>query len=135
MFVDNGFKLWYSRKNAQQISANCLFRTLLNDPLSADVIQPFRTFPANIYLFKLNNRNTRKKWKICSKLTVTNVFLVLLSLTLNLFHTFFYCFYCWVWTSKCYLSIYIFDHISYFENLCCVTQYNFHYVVVIISYF
>ena len=26
--------------------------------------------PANIYLFKVNNRNTRKNCKICSKLTV-----------------------------------------------------------------
>ena len=26
--------------------------------------------PANIYLFKVNNRNTRKKCKICSKLTM-----------------------------------------------------------------
>ena len=26
--------------------------------------------PANIYLFKVNNRNTRKKCEICSKLTI-----------------------------------------------------------------
>ena len=26
-------------------------------------------FPANIYLFKVNNRNRRKKCEICSKLT------------------------------------------------------------------
>ena len=26
-------------------------------------------FPANIYLFKVNNRNTRKRCEICSKLT------------------------------------------------------------------
>ena len=24
----------------------------------------------NIYLFKVNNRNTKRKWEICSKLTV-----------------------------------------------------------------
>ena len=28
------------------------------------------TFPANIYLFKVNNRNTRKRCEICSKLTM-----------------------------------------------------------------
>ena len=28
------------------------------------------TFPANIYLFKMNNRNTRKRCEICSKLTI-----------------------------------------------------------------
>ena len=29
-----------------------------------------RSTPANIYLFKVNNRNTRKRSKICSKLTI-----------------------------------------------------------------
>ena len=28
------------------------------------------SFPANIYLFKFNNRNTRKKYEIYSKLTI-----------------------------------------------------------------
>ena len=27
-------------------------------------------YPANIYLFKVNNRNTRKRCEICSKLTI-----------------------------------------------------------------
>ena len=27
-------------------------------------------FPANIYLFKFNKRNTRKRCEICSKLTI-----------------------------------------------------------------
>ena len=26
--------------------------------------------PPNIYLFKVNNRNTRKRFEICSKLTI-----------------------------------------------------------------
>ena len=51
---------------------------------------------ANIFLFKVNNRNTRKRCEICSKLTiktperrdVTGVVLVFLLLTLNIFHTF-----------------------------------------------
>ena len=30
-------------------------------------------YPANIYLFKVNNRNTRKRSKICSKLTIKTV--------------------------------------------------------------
>ena len=29
-----------------------------------------KSLPANIYLFKVNNRNTRKRCKICSKLTI-----------------------------------------------------------------
>ena len=54
----------------------------------------FNSYTANIYLFKVINRNTRR-CKICSKLTikildVTDV-VVLVSLlqTLNIFHTFF----------------------------------------------
>ena len=29
-----------------------------------------RTNPANIYVFKVNNRNTRKRCEICSKFTI-----------------------------------------------------------------
>ena len=59
--------------------------------------------PAMIYLFKVNNRNTRKRCQICSKLTIkiperrhkviievaAEVVLVFLSLTLKIFDTFF----------------------------------------------
>ena len=48
--------------------------------------------PANIYLFKVNNRNTRKRckiFKVNNKNTKTTVVLVFLLLTLNIFHTFF----------------------------------------------
>ena len=72
--------------------------------------------PANIYLFKVNNRNTRKRCEIRSKLTIiaperrhcrcsgvfiinfghiSHLFLVFLLLILNIFHTFFQCFCCW----------------------------------------
>ena len=50
--------------------------------------------PAIIYLLKVINRNARKKCEIYSKLTikyqgnVTDVILVFLLLTLNIFHTF-----------------------------------------------
>ena len=66
----------------------------------------FTRRPANIYMLKVNNRNTRKRCEICSDLTiktpdnVSDVVLVFLLLNLNIFHTFFYCFYCWLWTSK-----------------------------------
>ena len=63
--------------------------------------------PTNIYLFKFNNINTRRRCKICSKLTIktlewrhwchSGVFIV----DLNIFHTFFYCFYYWLWASNC----------------------------------
>ena len=50
---------------------------------------------ANIYLFKICNRNTRIRFEVCSKLAVKtqngviHVVLVFLLLTLNIFHTFF----------------------------------------------
>ena len=42
--------------------------------LIPDVMDPIvfmSHYPANIYLFKVKNRNTRKKCEICSKLTNT----------------------------------------------------------------
>ena len=62
---------------------------------------------ADVFLFKVNNRNIRKRCEIYSKLTikhkndVTGVLLVFLLLTLNIFHVFFWCFYCWLWRGKC----------------------------------
>ena len=52
-------------------------------------------FPANIYLFKVNNRSVRQRCEICFTLTiktpehVSDVVLVFLLLTLNIFHTYF----------------------------------------------
>ena len=52
-------------------------------------------FPAKIYLFKVNYRNTRKKSEICSKLNNEKPERrqrrrsCVLLLTLNIFHTFF----------------------------------------------
>ena len=39
-------------------------------PDSCRNLQTMLDFPANIYLFKVNNRNTRKRCEICSKLTI-----------------------------------------------------------------
>ena len=56
--------------------------------------------PATIYLFKVNKRNTRTRYEICSKSTkrhqndVTGVVLASLLLALKIFHTIF-CFYCY----------------------------------------
>ena len=33
-------------------------------------LEPSRTFPIGIYMFKVNNRNTRIRCEICSKLTI-----------------------------------------------------------------
>ena len=47
-------------------------------------------------MVKVNNKNTRT--------TYDGVVLVFLLLTLNKIHTCFYCFCCWIWTSKCSLG-------------------------------
>ena len=55
-------------------------------------ISVLRSYPANIYLLKVNNRNIRTWCEICSKLTIKtperhHVVLLSLLLTLNIFHT------------------------------------------------
>ena len=58
------------------------------------------SYTANIHLLKVNNRNTRKRYEICWKLSIKTVERrhchgsVFLLLTLNMFQTFFLCFYC-----------------------------------------
>ena len=51
--------------------------------------EPLKSYPTNIYLFKVNNRNTKKSCEICSKLIIKTVVLVSFLLTFNIFHTFF----------------------------------------------
>ena len=62
-------------------------------------------YPENINLFKLINRNTRKRCEVFSKLAIK----VLELLTLNIFQTFLYFWY-W-WANKC-LLIKIADYYS-----------------------
>ena len=65
----------------------------------------YSIIPAGIYLFKVNNGNTRKTCEICSKLTIK---MVPLLLNLNIFHTLYYftqCFYCRLWTNKWRLGL------------------------------
>ena len=51
-----------------------------------EICQPY---PTNIYWFKVNNRNTRKRCKIWSKLTIKIPVLASSLLTLNIFLSFF----------------------------------------------
>ena len=66
--------------------------------------------PTGIYLFKVNNRNTRTMCEICSWLTIKTPerrqwrVLVPLLLTLHRCHLLFWCFYNWLWRSKCQLG-------------------------------
>ena len=70
---------WHTPINLEITFWNCLSR-----------------FPVYIYLFKVNNRNTRKRCVIRSQLTiktpdtVSDAVLLFLLLTLNIFHIFFY---------------------------------------------
>ena len=57
-----------------------------------DVAATEVTVPAGNYMFKVNYKD------------FNGLVLVSLLLTLNIFHTFFYYFYCWLWTGKCWLG-------------------------------
>ena len=48
---------------------NLDFKTALEvDPRAIRNLETYTNFPADIYLFKVNNKNTRKRCEICSKL-------------------------------------------------------------------
>ena len=54
--------------------------------------------PIGNYMFKVNNRNTRTRCEICSKLTIKKpefeLTLNIFEITWNIFHTLLYCSYC-----------------------------------------
>ena len=51
---------------------NYFFRSsvLFNNVFKAVTWKGFHLYPANVYLFKVNNRNTRKRCEVRSKLTI-----------------------------------------------------------------
>ena len=67
----------------------------------------WQKYPANIYLFKVNNRNTTKRREICSELTIE----ILAVFIVNFEHIshFFWCFYCRLRSRK-YLLANHFSH-------------------------
>ena len=73
---------------------------------------PNKLYIASNYLFKVNNRNTKTSCEICSKITKKTperrqwlrVVLVFSLLNLNIVHTLFQCFYCWLWADNCVLG-------------------------------
>ena len=58
--------------------------------LTCSLAKFFLQHPTNIYLFKVNNRNTRKRWKVCSKL--------IKKFRMTSFTSFWW-FYCKLWTN------------------------------------
>ena len=65
-------------------------------------------------------KKTIEPCQIYSKLTTKTPeqHLVLLLITLNIFRTLYYCYYCWVWTNKCQLGLrnYSFSQLVCFQN-------------------
>ena len=50
--------------------------------------------PVNIYLFKFNSKNSRKRYEICLKLTINTIESRSDVFTVQ-------CFHCWLWIGKC----------------------------------
>ena len=76
------------KERLQTLQSSKLFTLLENFYLK--IIH--KNYPGNIYLFKVNNRNTRKRYEIMFKLnnkSTRTTSLVFLLLPLNLFHKFF----------------------------------------------
>ena len=62
----HGSIAWIDRAGLQTCQ---ILELQLKDP-SSMTSRKQHTFPANIYLFKVNNRNIRKRCEICSTLTI-----------------------------------------------------------------
>ena len=67
---------------------------ILELPNASQLLIQLNPDPVDNYMFKVNNRNTRTRCGICSKLTIKtperrSIILVYLLLTLNIFHTLF----------------------------------------------
>ena len=91
-------------KAVQDLFINCFKKSLKHRGLTFELYklkENRSNEPANIYLFKFNNENTRKRCEIRSNLIIKTPERQIYSLlTLNIFHTVFWCFYCWPWISK-----------------------------------
>ena len=62
--------LYWSSVSAKIGLGYFLWNTSVNSRYSNWIAAECSEYPANIYLFQFNNRNTRKKFEICSKLTM-----------------------------------------------------------------
>ena len=60
------------RQNKHNFASVCFFRFKIKQQnlIIQESKKTKRNFPANIYLFKVNNKNTRKRCEICSQLTI-----------------------------------------------------------------
>ena len=82
-------------------------------------------FPASIYLFRVNNRNNRRRCKICSKLTIktlerrqfSDIIVVFLLLTLNIFLTILYYCYFYYYPLFKFLSVFCCSYFTIQGNI------------------
>ena len=92
---DTMIKVNYKNVRIIKSGRTYVFMVNLEYTKSVNLNRCFIIFPASIYLFKVNNRNTRKRCEMCSKLTrktleyVSDIVVMFLLLTLYIFHTFF----------------------------------------------
>ena len=70
------------------------------------IFAPRKTTPIIIYLFKVNNKRTKKECEISSKLTIKTQERLSIIFIVNFGHNshFFQCFCCWLWTRECLLG-------------------------------
>ena len=69
-----------------------------------------KRFPVGMYLFRVNNGNTRTICEICSNLTINTLSLLLI---LKKFYTLFHCFRCWPHWRRSGVFIVNFEQISH----------------------
>ena len=60
----------FSKKMRWDEVGKYFFKGVSHNAFQSWMLQMFITLSANIYLFKVENINNRKNWKICSKLTI-----------------------------------------------------------------
>ena len=60
----------FSKKMLWDEVGKYFFKGVSHNAFQSWMLQMFITLSANIYLFKVENINNRKNWKICSKLTI-----------------------------------------------------------------
>ena len=87
---------------------NKLYTKFIVDMIALEVcLQVLITVKPSNYLLFQSRQKHKKECEICSELTIktpkrrSDVVLMFLLLTLNIFHTFSQCFCCWLWTDKC----------------------------------
>ena len=104
--ISESRKLFQNRENSFKIEENISESRNILLLESRKIFLNSMNLPANIYLFQVNNRNTKKRCEICSKLIIKTVewrqwhhFYIFIVNFEHIPHL--HCFCCWLWTSKC----------------------------------